>query len=69
MISNPQQSYLIYQPEYIQNKAARFVYYNYSYNTFDTELKRTAGLHFLALLIKCSRLCFFHTIYYTAFLT
>lgn len=64
IIWSPHQDYLIAQIEKIQNKAARFIYSDYSPYTSVSALKQRANLPLLDARRKVSRLAFIHNIYY-----
>lgn len=49
--------------EYVQNRAARFIFSNYSYHTSVTHLKRKAKLPSLKTRRTVDRFCLFHKFY------
>uniref|UniRef100_A0A0K8RG16 Putative jockey ele1 orf2-h 1e-120-j 4 n=1 Tax=Ixodes ricinus TaxID=34613 RepID=A0A0K8RG16_IXORI len=64
-IWNPHQTYLLQRLESVQNKAVRFICNNYSPETSASALKASNNLSALELRRKITRLCFFHSIYYS----
>ena len=63
-IWDPQQAYIIDNIESLQNRAARFIFSDYSRFTSVTALKARAGLHNLSHRRKLARLSLFHRIYH-----
>lgn len=64
VIWNPWQINLTQKLESVQNKAARFIYKDYSHSSSVTALKSRAGLQSLSSRRKQARLLFLHKIYY-----
>lgn len=63
-IWDPEQTYIISNIEALQNRAARFIFSDYSRYTSVTSLKNKAELDTLALRRKISRLSLFHKLYH-----
>lgn len=65
-IWDPHQAYIVTDIESLQNRAARFIYSDYSFHSSVTALKRRAELPDLVHRRQLSRLSLFHKLYHHA---